>query len=102
MQEWNESVAIPHININEGPSSPKDTFTDVKATKVSEAKPSHNTNQPEADDNSNLDVEEETSQGSKLFPCPENGCVILDHRHGGRVVNAQEKLYFITQVHIYD
>ena len=28
-------------------------------------------------------------------------CVILDHQHGGRVVNAQEKFYFITQVRNY-
>ena len=75
--EWSEfnlpeTISIPHININEGPSSPKATFTDVKARQVSEAKSSHNANQPEADDNSNSDVEKETSQGSKLFPCPEN------------------------------
>ena len=44
----------------------------MKARKISEVKSSHNANQPEADDNSNSDVEKETSQGSKLFPCPEN------------------------------
>ena len=42
---------------------------------MSTAKSSSNTNQLEVDDSSNSDVEEETSQGSKLFPCPENGCV---------------------------
>ncbi len=30
------------------------------------------------------------------------GGLRLRHQHGGRVVNAQEKLYFITQVHNYD
>ncbi len=30
------------------------------------------------------------------------GDAISGHQHGGRVVNAQEKLYFITQVHNYD
>ena len=70
-----ETISIPHINIIEGLTSPNATFTDVKARKMSTAKPSNNTNQLEVDDSSNSDVEEETSQGSKLFPCPENGCV---------------------------
>ncbi len=41
-----ETISIPCINIYEGPSSPKATFTDVKARKVSKVKPSHNANQP--------------------------------------------------------
>jgi hypothetical protein len=79
-REWSEfnlpeTISIPHININEGPTSPKATFTDVKARKIPPAKPSHSANQPEVDGSSNSDVEEEISQGSPLFPCPENGCV---------------------------
>ena len=75
--EWSEfnlpeTIDIPHINIDEGPTLPKATFTDVKARKMPAAKSSHNANQP--DDSSNSDVEEET-QAYKLFPCPENGCV---------------------------
>ena len=61
--EWSEfnlpeTIDIPHINIDEGPTLPKATFTDVKARKMSAAKSSHNANQP--DDSSNSDVEEET------------------------------------------
>ena len=67
-----KKISIPHININEGPSSPKATFTDVKARNVSQVKSSHNANQPEPDNNSNSDVEKETSQGYKLVPFPEN------------------------------
>ena len=79
-REWSEfnlpeTISIPHININEGPTSPKATFTDVRARKIPPAKPSHSANQPEVDGSSNSDVEEETSQVSQLFPCPENGCV---------------------------
>ena len=47
-------------------------FTDVKARKMPAVKSLHNANQP--DDSSNSDVEEET-QASKLFLCPEKGCV---------------------------
>jgi hypothetical protein len=47
----------------------------VKTRKTPTANPSHNANHIEADDNSQSDAEEEISQGSKLFLCPENGCV---------------------------
>ena len=65
--EWSEfnlpeSIDIPHINIDEGPTLPKAMFTDVKARKMPAAKSSHNANQP--DDCSNSDVEKELNFAS--------------------------------------
>ena len=79
--KWREfnlpsKISMPQIRIIEDATPPKATFTEVKARKRSAAKhPSTGTaSHLEKADSSSSD-DGETAQETKLFLCPDDGCV---------------------------
>lgn len=77
--KWSEfnlpsKISTPQIKIIEDATPPKATFTEVKVRKRSAPKhPSTASHLEKADSSSSDDGE--TAQETKLFPCPDDGCV---------------------------
>ena len=77
--KWSEfnlprKIFTPRIKVIEDATSRKATFTEVKARKRPAAEHLSSGSQAEKADNSSSD-NEETAQETKLFQCPDDGCV---------------------------
>ena len=77
--KWTEfnlprKISTPQIKVTEDATSPKAKFTEVKARKRPAAEHLSSASQSEKADNSSSD-NEETAQETKLFQCPDDGCI---------------------------
>ena len=75
--KWSEldvpkKIPLPTINITANAASPKATFTEVSVRKSREASKSAEPTRVTEPDSSSSEDEDRTS---KLFPCPDDGCI---------------------------
>ena len=69
-----KEIPTPQIKVIEVATSPKATFREVKARKRPAAEHLSSASQAEKPDSSSSD-DEETAQETKMFQCPDDGCV---------------------------